>query len=368
MRKQIRARLLLGIILATLSTGLSSPPRGLIAPVSMSLLDDRMFVSDLVSGLHVYDVTDLTSPQVKYTIPLHSNTGSAASGDVVFTNDNRNLYAIVLADEDYEIVATIELSPQYNDVWFEGGGQPRDTGFGCAPSCAREDASVAAASAPTSTGSSFTTFALAGDFLYYVDDVELVTLDVSAPEQPQLINKNYIGWTIETIYPTDGYLFVGGTRGMYIFDRSDPADPRQIGKVEHVRACDPVVVSDKTAYVTLRSGTRCGQSNDMLLAVDIADPTQPLVVHEKQMTPPFGLATQGSWLYVSTGRKGFELFNIAKPQMPMRVAEWSQWPTRDFIWVDDVLYVLSDDRLLIFDVTLPHAPVLLTEMLAQLNG
>jgi hypothetical protein len=165
-------------------------------------------------------------------------------------------------------------------------------------------------------------------------------------------------WSIETIYPTDALLFIGGTRGMYVCDRSDPAKPRLIGRVEHFRACDPVVVSGSTAYVTLRGGSGCGDTRDALLCVDIANPRKPSVIAEKAVATPYGLSVADTLLYVSKGRNGYTLFDVAQPKAPAELANWSDWPTRDFIWSGNTLFVLGIDDVRIFDVSDPVDPAL----------
>jgi len=149
---------------------------------------------------------------------------------------------------------------------------------------------------------------------------------------------------------------------MYIFDRSDPAAPDEIGRVEHFRACDPVVVSNDVAYVTLRGGSRCGAAPDVLLCVSIHDPSRPKIIGEKPMETPYGLAIDAKHLYVSTGENGFELLDVSDPWEPARLNGWTGRPTKDFIWMNRLLYALTFDGLLIFDASNPAEPVLLSEL------
>ena len=81
---------------------------------------------------------------------------------------------------------------------------------------------------------------------------------------------------------------------------------------------------------------------------------------EKDLATPFGLAVREPYLYVSTGTTGYTLLSIADPKAPALVESWSNWPTRDFLWSSNVLYVLGLDDVRIFDVTDPKTPVLLS--------
>lgn len=360
--KNVR-RLLLTSLLLPLAIGwrAASAPAddALRRPISMTLAGERLYVSDELSGLHVYDVTDPAAPRAVITVPLAGNRGSAAKGDVVYANTHYKVLALRVGEDGYEVLA--EIQPTYG-TWeggtrkFKGGFQDPSNGFGCG--CA-ESQMQPLESPATFGGSSYAVFAVIDDYLYHVDDASLVTYDVSTPEAPKEIGRTALGWSIETLHPAGDLLFVGGTRGMYVCDRSHPAKPRLIGLVQHFHACDPVVVSGSTAYVTLRGSNGCGGDRDALLCVDIAEPRNPTVISEKSVATPFGLTVSGDRLYVSTGQNGYALFDVSQPKTPVPLATWPDWPTHDFIWSGDTLYVLGIDDVRIFDVSDPENPVLL---------
>jgi hypothetical protein len=359
MRKILKPQVLTFTILIALSVGFDNPDnsRGLRHPINMTISGDLLFVSDVLTGVHVLDVSDTANPTYKMRIPLQSNQGTAVKDDILYANDGLSLLAIRVGDSDYEIVKKIH-------GWYEGPTEMPwvegpDRGYGC--SCARRERIVANTPVPFA-GSSFATFAVIDDYLYYLDQHNLVTADISTPEDPQIISRTHVGWDVETLYPTDDLLFVGGELGMYIYDRSDPSAPIIIGGVRHFRACDPVVVADKTAYVTLRGGGACGGARDVLLCVDVTNPADPDVIGEKAMMTPHGLAVNGSLLYVSNGGAGFELVDVSQPSKPFAVDAWPERATRDFIWAGSTLYTLGPDNLLIYDVSAPDSPRLLSEI------
>lgn len=350
-------------VFATLTVGLRdpdpAPPQGLISPVNMTIQNNRLFVSDRATGVHVFDVADPVEPVLKMTIPLKGNRGTAIKDDILYANEWGSLLAIRIDADTFEVVKTIKRDPVYI---HEVEVVMQTSGFGCA--CSTQPDAVYAP-AGGGTGSSFATFAVIDDYLYYIDNPSLVTMDISQPADPTEISQTPIGWDVETLYPTADYLFVGGRRGMYIFDRSDPAAPDEIGRVEHFRACDPVVVFDDVAYVTLRGDSRCGAAPDVLLCVSVHDPSRPRVLSEKPMETPYGLAVGATLLYVSTGENGYELLDVSDPWQPTRLNAWSSRPTKDFIWTGRILYALTFDGLLIFDTSNPTEPVLLSELPAE---
>jgi len=347
------------LILVFFSVGWRTPrsidTSELLNPINMSLQDTLLLVTDAANGVHVYDVKDPAAPIAKYVIPLRGARGAAAKDDIVFTNNHKSLLAIRVEADTFMVVKSIddwESSPIMPvDIMVEGG-------YGCG--CFAEDA--VAPSTSGSVGSSYATFAVIDSFLYYFNYSHLVTMDISQPDDPTELSRTLIEWGVETIYPTDDYLFLGGNRGMYIFDRSDPTAPIQVGRMEHFRACDPVVVSGDLAFVTLRGGNACGQSRDVLLVVDIKTPSKPVVVNEMGMNTPYGLALEFPLLYVSLGNFGWKLLDVAAPDRPSVVNSWSAPKTKDFIWFGDLLYVMGFEDVKIYSVTEPDVPFPLSQL------
>jgi hypothetical protein len=347
------------LILVCFSIGWRTPrsidTSELFHPINMSLQDSLLLVTDASNGVHVYDVKDPAAPVAKYVIPLRGARGTAAKDDIMFTNDYKSLLAIRVEADTFTVVKSIEDWETHPIMPMDG---MVDGGYGCG--CFAEDA--VAPSTSGSVGGSYATFAVIDSFLYYFNYSHLVTMDISQPDNPTELSRTPIEWGVETIYPTDEYLFLGGNRGMYIYDRSNPTAPIQIGRMEHFRACDPVVVSGDLAFVTLRGGNACGQSTDILLVVDIKNPSKPVAISETAIKTPYGLALDFPLLYVSMGHYGCKLLDVATPDAPSDVNSWSDPETKDFIWFGDVLYVMSFADVKIYDVTSPDAPALLSQL------
>lgn len=347
-------------ILLLFSIGWNGSDPGLRYPLSMSIAGTRLYVSDAVAGVHVYDVSNARSPRHMLTIPLRGNRGAVAQGDVLYANDFDAIYALRVATESYEVLKTIKQPRQ--EVPIMDGPPIDDGGSGFACAC-QTNSTMRPVSAPTPSGggvSSYATFVTVDSYLYYLDHGAIVTMDISTPADPVQLSTTAVAWSAETLFPSDSHLFVGGSLGMYVFDRKDPKRPVEVGKVEHARACDPVVVSGEMAFVTLRSGAECGTTLDELMSVDISNPSSPHVVARRPTATPYGLAVTDGLLYVSNGNSGFELVDVSDPSDPVRKNVWHGMATRDFIWSGDVLYVLGTDDLKIYDVRVPENPVLLS--------
>jgi hypothetical protein len=361
--KSIVTPLVLSVMLVSFALGWRLPaatPTGLVAPLNMTLAEQTLYVSDQYTGVHVFDVADAAAPRAVATIELRDHRGTAVKDDVLYASERQNLNVYKREGDAYTLVAVLEPKHDHGGGFIDEVpiGMDDSGGFGCM--CSSNDLSPTSDSSPSPTGSSFATFAVIGDYMYRVDYFELVVYNVAQADAPEEIKRQSIGSTVETIYPTEDYLFLGGTTGMSIYDRSDPATPRFIGSVAHFRACDPVVVSGSVAYVTLRGGNACGDTRDVLLTVNIADPARPVIAAEREMTTPFGLALREPFLYVSAGESGYSLLDVTRPTEPSVLAAWSDWPTKDFLWSGDLLYVLGFDDVRIFNVSDPKTPVLLS--------
>lgn len=55
----------------------------------------------------------------------------------------------------------------------------------------------------------------------------------------------------------DDHMFLGTNSGMIIASLQNPLIPTQVGSYAHITSCDPVIVDDGYAYVTLRGGQTC---------------------------------------------------------------------------------------------------------------
>jgi len=326
--------------------------------VSMTLAGNRLLVSDADTGLHIFDVSNLNAPTKVMRIPLQTNMSSAVKDDIIYANSGNQLQAIRVSGNSYTVVSRIgSVYPAWNDLPSYGD----ESGGGCS-ACSENDA-VTAPMPTGGTGSSYATFAVVDNYLYRADARDrLVTYDVSTPAKPKQIAQTLIGWGIESMYPTPNYLFLGGFDGMYIFDRAQPEKPVKIAKIEHTRSCDPVTVSGSTAFVTLRGSGPCGGVTDELMCVSIKDPHAPEIVGTTPIPTPFGLAVQNQQLFVSNGDGGYSLLDVSDPAAPAVMQTWTGGATRDFIWSDHTLFVLSRDNVYIYDVTNPMAPMLLSQV------
>lgn len=160
-------------------------------------------------------------------------------------------------------------------------------------------------------GGSMARFTIANNTLYVVDQSSLRMFQIAGDLVS--IGTAYIGRNIETIFPYNNHLFIGSTNGMFIYNISNPTSPAYISTYIHGTACDPVVVDDNYAYITLRSGTPCNTTFNQLEVVNIQNLTNPTLSHTVQMTNPHGLGKDGNTLFICDGSAGLKVFDATVP-------------------------------------------------------
>ena len=117
-----------------------------------------------------------------------------------------------------------------------------------------------AQSAPsTSTGKTGSPVRLAvyENYPYTVSEHNVAVFDIREKYAPARVHSFNADETLETIFLDKTDLYLGTQEGVNIYSLANPRAPRLLGQHGHIVSCDPVVVQDDIAYVTLRAGGRC---------------------------------------------------------------------------------------------------------------
>jgi len=200
-------------------------------------------------------------------------------------------------------------------------------------------------SSSTGKGGSLARFTIVDDYLYTLSGSDMQLFDISNSADPIVWKMIEIGWDIETIFPYEDKLFIGGQRGMYIYDNNDPAHPLQISKFSHVTSCDPVVVKGNYAYVTLRGGTRCRGMVNRLEIIDISNIYYPKLIADYPMDGPYGLGIDRGLLFICDGNAGLKLFDASDPKALKLVSSFPDFKTLDVILRRDIAIVVGETGL-----------------------
>lgn len=302
----------------------TEPAKPLDNPGKIYIYEDYLLVNEPSKGIHILDNSNPANPINLSFIPIEGNVDLAVNDNILYADNYVDLLAF-----DISKISNIKLVNRVKDVfthmYLHNTGQiitfkdtvittenPRWEMGGFWP--IRSDMSFAgnlsAASKSYGTGGSMARFTLMDGHLYAVDESTMRVFDVQNAAEPKFVKPINLGWGIETIFPFQRKLFIGSNRGMHIYDASTPHSPTRMAVYEHVVACDPVVVNEEHAFVTLRSGNLCVNGVNELQVIDIKNPYEPKLKKAYPMLNPHGLGLAGQFLYVTEGKHGLKSFNV----------------------------------------------------------
>jgi len=344
--------------------------------------DSYIYVNELYEGIHVIDNTDPSSPEKIAFIPIPGNVDMAIKGTTLYADSYVDLVAIDVADPLNAVeVARIEDTFPYTtpSPWlaenFVAGSlveSPNESKgvvvgweltrtervrtddflgvdlMGAGDFAAPTGVNRTGA---TGTGGSMARFTIVEPYLYALHESYIQLVRIDDPVNPSLWSTVDVGWGIETIFPYGNYLFIGSTTGMFIYDNTNPDNPRKLSAFAHVTSCDPVVAQGDYAYVTLRAGNFCGGGVNRLDILDIADLTNPLLVESYAMQGPFGLGIDGSTLFVCDGVAGLKVYDVTDPMNIDLMAFETNNETYDVILIPPLAIVVGPDGLDQYDYT-----------------
>ncbi|MEM6724045.1 MAG: hypothetical protein AAF598_08405 [Bacteroidota bacterium] len=307
-------------------------PRDLVNPGKLYYYENYLFINERGEGIHIFDNSNPASPSPVSFIAIPGNEDIAIKENILFANNYIDLITIDIStpanplfvkrteevfpaigtDQNDQILVDYEEETVTIVTECNSWGFFLDDVFMAAANESGMAADMAAIGL-TGVGGSMARFTIVGDFLYTVDDNNLNSFNIGTLTEPVAASTVNIGWGIETVYPSQGHLFIGSSSGMFIYGLDNPAEPNYKGDFNHANACDPVVVKDDYAYVTLRSGTECRGFINQMDVVNIEDLFNPFLERTFQMHNPHGLAIRDNNLFLCEGDQGLKVFDISDP-------------------------------------------------------
>ncbi len=356
----------------------SQDPQLLVDPGKIYHHNDLLLVSEIEKGVHVFDNSNPSAPVALAFIAIPGNHDLLVREDagilILYADNYNNLVTLNITDPRQATVITRlenvfsglypqdEADPEKGFLvgYEEGdlvtehyqtcGGVVPDTPTSPPPS----PGSGGDTGGSVSQGGSLARFAMLENFLYTVDSTAVQSFRLEAPDKPVLFNRVNVDFGIETLFATSresgDQLYVGGNQGLYIMDARDPSNLRPLGSLSHVQSCDPVVVQDDLAYVTLQGS--CFNEQNRLEIIDIADPSAPRLVTDYSLQEPFGLGVDGDYLFVCDGAAGLKIYKGARtPETLSLVKQLGDIAPRDVIAVGGLALVVTKNGLYQYDYT-----------------
>lgn len=208
-----------------------------------------------------------------------------------------------------------------------------------------------AAGSGTGTGGSLNRFTIIDSFLYVINQshIECFTIDHGHME---FVAATKVDNDLETLFPFDSLILVGGNSGMYICDRRSDGSLELVSRYEHIQSCDPVVTDGHYAYVTLSSG--CWAQNDQLDVLDVTDVQNPHLLKSYQMYNPKGLGLDDDLLFICDTGDGLKVYDRSDPVNIIQIAHFKHLYPFDVIPYQGLLFVMTESSIHQFDYKDPN--------------
>jgi hypothetical protein len=378
-----------------------SPSRDLVNPGKIYFKDNYLFVVEERKGIHVISLNDPANPANLTFIEIPGCIDIAIRESILYADSYIDLVALDLSDlGNIREVARVKdvlpyvVPPVDNEYRMAGVDKEKGVVIDWEIEKVRQeveyryypvypmwgkaemDASYSNLSGGVggSSGSAFgvggsmARFGLYGDYLYAVDNSMCHMFDVRNPASPVSTGKQGVGWDVETMFIYDKHMFLGTMSGMIILSLEVPLVPKYVSSFWHVTSCDPVVVADGYAYVTLRGGQVCRSTTNRLDVIKLSEDYKTnLLVGSFNMSGPYGLGIDGDLLFVCDGDAGLKVFNVHDKTKVTnnQIAAFPNVRAYDVIPVNGYLFMIGSDGFYLYDysslnniILKGHIPVL----------
>ncbi len=380
-------------------------PRDLVNPGKIYFKDGFIFINEELKGIHIIDNRDPHNPVNSSFIEIPGNIDMAIKNNVLYADSYIDLVSIDISDvantkevervngvfpytipvakdpnlltadidEEKGVVVDWEIDyarlkverknyPIYRRGWygaesFYDGAYYTNLSSGSSSSQSIGGYTSSSQGNSFGIGGSMARFGLNGDYLYTVDSQKFHIFDVNDSEKPVLKTEKEAGLDIETMFIHDGHMFLGTTSGMLIYSLGEPENPTKINSFAHMRSCDPVVVQNHIAYVTLRGGSECGWTVSRLDIVSLSSNyLKSTLMYSFPMREPYGLGIDDEILFVCDGKDGLLVYDASDLAIigSRKIAQFPDIKAFDVIPFSDYLFMIGDDGFYQYDYSDLH--------------
>jgi hypothetical protein len=386
------------VTLSELRSGIKTlPAQDLGNPGKIYVKDNYLFINEIKKGIHIIDNSNPASPKAVSFISILGNVDIAVKGNILYADSYTDFIAIDISNPNAvkEVSRTkdIFINGQVDGLWWNYNTNdqtiydsryrmytttqevaceqqsPIYTGNGgIFWDAASFGSSSVKSTSPTTNGVSGSTarFAIVNDRIYAVTATDMKLFNLQNPSQPAYIGYLNLGFGIETIFPYKDKLFLGTSTGVQIWDNKNPNLPTYLARLDHARACDPVVVENDIAYVTLRSVnnfSRCGGAiANQLDVIDVSNLASPVLLKSYPMESPHGLGIDNKKLFICEGTSGLKTFDANKPLDIKQLQHFKDMNAYDVIPLNNTLMLIGKDGLYQYDYSNPNSLKLLSKI------
>ena len=349
--------------------------------------DNYLYINEIMKGIHVYNNTNPASPQYVGFINIPGNVDMVIRGSIMYADSYIDLigidisnpanakevarlksvfpYSVPPSEPNYRIGqiddtqgVVVEWSVKKVRKEIETTNYPvypvsfgsQFAGLSMSADASKNGAQQTSAAG---VGGSMARFGLIGNHLLAVDNSTYYNFDLTNATSPTIETKTGINWGIETMFLSGSTMFLGTRNGMLIYNVSDMTKPTFVANFWHATGCDPVVVQNNKAYVTIRGGNPCGSNVNRLDVLDITNIKTPVLIRSYSMTGPYGLGIDGDVLFVCDGTAGLKVYNAADPYWisEHQIATFPNINAYDVIPLGNSLLMIGADGFYQYDYT-----------------
>jgi hypothetical protein len=348
-------------------------------PGKIYFKDNFIFIIEELKGIHIFDNIDPSAPVKRTFIKVPGAVDMAISGNILYVDSYVDLVVLDVqdvgnirevgrvrdimpytvpptgnefpkgyVDKEKGLVLEWQLKTIRERVYNNSEVYPVfKTGIAAMDNSSFMTLSSGVSSGGVGIGGSMARFGLKDKVLYLLDGNTLELFDITFKTAPSLLFTINPGNGIETMFLTDKNMFLGTTTGMIIYDITNAQAPVRKSTYNHIRSCDPVVVDDTLAYITLRSGTNCGGNVNCLDVINIKNILKPSLVRSYPMTNPYGLGKDGNLLFVCDGKAGLKVYDASDANniSGNLIYTYPNIKAFDVIPIGDILVLISDEGL-----------------------
>jgi len=340
--------------------------------------DNYLFVNEKFKGIHVFDNTNPSAPVNLTFIDIPGNVDLAVRGNYLYADNFVDLIVLDISNitspievarlKDifpYTIPEATEAYPIANIDQKQGvivGWQVQeiteevnnnqimpyyyfDKGTGIFFRTETNSIGGSASTQSIGVGGSMARFIINGDQFYGLNQTNMQVVNITQPFRPVAGAKIEMSRNVETVFIDSSYLFIGTQTGMLIYDIAEPATPVFKSEYNHFQSCDPVIVKDKIAYVTMRAGTMCGNWQNVMDVIDLKSITTPVLLKSYPMIEPYGLGIDNKTLFVCDGSAGLKIYDATDPlQIDQHMLkQYNDLKAFDVIPFGNILIMIAED-------------------------
>jgi hypothetical protein len=363
----------------------------LVKPGKIYTMGTYLFINERMKGIHIYNNANPASPQYVGFINIPGNIDIVVKNNVMYADSYIDLVAIDISNPaqakevgrikgifPYSVppseetnyrtgpvddtkgvvvswnVKTVrkEINTNTSSIYPIYYGYSVNTKLDALSSNSAAGSSTSGASA-AGVGGSMARFGLTGNNLVAVDNHTYYNVNLSDANNPKLETQSQINWGIETMFLYSKYMFLGTTTGMMVYDLSDLNKPVYISSFWHATGCDPVVVQNNRAYVTIRGGNICGSNINRMDVLDVTNVLQPKLIRSYNMDNPYGLGISGDILFICDGTSGLKVYDASDPWLISEhiLASFPKIQAYDVIPLGTSLLMIGNDGFYQYDYT-----------------